>query len=255
MRFSANLGFLWTGMKLPDAIRAAAAAGFDAVECHWPYDEDPDAVNAALAETGLPMLGLNTRKGDREGDFGLAAMPDREDEARAAIEEAFDYGARIGAAAVHVMAGRAAGIEGAAETYRRNLSRACDLAAERGMSVLIEPLNERDATGYFLIGIETAAAIVRELGRPELRIMFDCYHVQVSQGDVLRRFEAHAGLVGHVQFAAAPSRAEPDEGELAYGWLLPALRAAGYGGHFGAEYRPRGRTEDGLGWLRAMRER
>ncbi|MCB1346732.1 MAG: isomerase, partial [Rhodobacteraceae bacterium] len=59
-RFSANLGFLWADLPLPHAIRAAHAAGFDAVECHWPYDSDPALVRTALQETVLPMLGINT---------------------------------------------------------------------------------------------------------------------------------------------------------------------------------------------------
>ena len=121
------------------------------------------------------------------------------------------------------------------------------------MTVLIEPLNRRDAAGYFLIGIETAAAIVERLARPELKIMFDCYHVQITEGDLLRRFEAHRDKIGHIQIAAAPSRAEPDEGEVAYDWLLPAIEAAGYDGFIGAEYRPRTTTDEGLGWLASHR--
>lgn len=252
-RFSANLGFLWTGMSLPDAIHRAHRAGFEAVECHWPYEEDSGAVRAALAETGLPMLGLNTRKGPDAGDFGLSALPGREAEARAAIDEAFAYGAAIGASAVHVMAGRSLGVDGAAEAFEANLVHACDVAAEHGMTVLIEPLNHRDAPGYFLVGIEKAAAIIERIGRPELKIMFDCYHTQITQGDLLRRFEAHRALIGHVQIAAVPSRAEPDEGEVAYDWLLPRLDALGYDGFVGAEYRPRAGTDEGLGWLARMR--
>ena len=73
--FSANLGFLWTERPLPDAIRAAKAAGFDAVECHWPYATPPADVLAALHETGLPMLGLNTSRGDvSAGDNGFKCV-------------------------------------------------------------------------------------------------------------------------------------------------------------------------------------
>lgn len=87
--FSANLGFLWADRPLPEAIRAAKAAGFGAVECHWPYDFPAAEVKAALAETGLDMLGLNTRRGDAAaGEFGLSAIEGRETEARAAIDEA-----------------------------------------------------------------------------------------------------------------------------------------------------------------------
>ena len=86
MRFSANLGFLWTELPLPAAIRAAAAAGFDAVECHWPYDVPAAEVRAALVDTGRPMLAINTRRGDvQAGEMGLSALPGREAEARAAL--------------------------------------------------------------------------------------------------------------------------------------------------------------------------
>ena len=110
MKFSANLGFLWADRPLPDAIRAAKAAGFDAVECHWPYDAMPGDVEAALAETGLPMLGLNTRRGNVGiGENGLAALPGRETDAQAAIVEALAYAKAIGTSAVHVMAGNSSG--------------------------------------------------------------------------------------------------------------------------------------------------
>jgi hydroxypyruvate isomerase len=107
-KFSANLGLLWTELALPDAIRAAARAGFDAVECHWPFDTPVPEVRDALGETGLPMLSLNTVRGG-EGAFGLSALPDREDEARAAIRQAIGYGSQIGVRNVHVMAGFAEG--------------------------------------------------------------------------------------------------------------------------------------------------
>lgn len=249
VKLSANLGFLWTELALPDAIATAAAAGFTAVECHWPYDVSPDAVNEALASAGVPMVGINTRRGDpARGDFGLAAVPGREAEAAAGIDEAVDYAAAIGCANVHVMAGRADGPD-AHRTYLANLTRACERGAGCGVGVVIEPLNHRDAPGYFLSGLEQAAAVVGEVGASNLGIMFDCYHLQIMGGDLLRRFEAHRPLVGHVQFAAVPSRAEPDDGEVDYRWLLPAMAAAGWDGWFGAEYRPATTTEAGLGWL------
>ena len=74
-KFSANLGFLWNDLSLPDAIRAAKSAGFDAVECHWPYEFETSHVKQALEETGLEMLGLNTSRGNPElGENGLSAL-------------------------------------------------------------------------------------------------------------------------------------------------------------------------------------
>lgn len=253
MGFSANLGFLFTELDFPDRIRAAKAAGFAAVECHFPYDTPAAEVNDALTETGLRMLGLNTVPGNvAAGDFGLAALPGREAEARLAIEQAVGYGAEIGAANVHVMAGKTDGGAAAEATYRANLAFACDLAAAKGMTVLIEPINHRDVPGYHLSRLEHAAEIIAGLDRANLRLMFDCYHSQIMQGDLVTNIRKYLGLIGHIQIAAVPSRAEPDEGEVNFPWLVAAIRDLGYAAPIGAEYKPRtGRTADGLGWLAA----
>ncbi|MEX2520818.1 MAG: TIM barrel protein, partial [Paracoccaceae bacterium] len=97
------------------------------------------------------------------------------------------------------------------------------------------------------------AEIIVRTGATNIRIMFDCYHLQIMQGDLLRRFEALQPLIGHVQIAAVPTRAEPDEGELAYDRLLPAFAEMGWKGFIGAEYRPKGTTDEGLGWMEHYR--
>jgi 2-dehydrotetronate isomerase len=251
IRFSANLGFLWAELPLPDAIRAAARAGFDAVECHWPYATPPEETRAALEDTGLPMVGINTIRG-AAGEMGLAALPGREGEARETIDQALAYAAAIGSANVHVMAGRAEGPEAHA-TFLGNLRHAARRAAPLGVGVLIEPLNPRDAPGYFLRSTGQAAEILRELDEPCARLMFDCYHAQVAEGDVTKRLEALLPLVGHVQIAGAPGRGRPDRGELNLSHVLAALDAAGYAGFVGAEYRPDGPEEAELGWMGALR--
>lgn len=253
MQFSANLGFLFTDRSLPDAIRAAHAAGFDAVECHFPYDTPAEATAAALADTGLAMLGLNTHPGDRAaGEFGLAALPGREDAARAAIVQAVDYAAATGTRAVHVMAG-VTDDPHAHATFADNLRFACDRAAPHGITVLIEPLNPRDVPGYHLLGADHAARLIAEIGRDSLAMMFDCYHMQITGGDLAMRFRALRPMIGHVQFAGVPDRGDPARGEVDYGWLLPRLAAEGWDTPFGAEYRPTGPTEDSLGWLTRWR--
>ena len=252
MKFSANLGFLWADRPLPDAIRAAKAAGFDAVECHWPYDTPARETKAALEETGLPMLGLNTRRGDvARGENGLAAVPGRETDARAAIDEALAYAQEVSASAVHVMAGFSGGPRARA-TFCENLAYACK-ATPKGVTILIEPLNHYNAPGYFLGLTSQAADIIREVGRPNLRLMFDCFHVQIMEGDVVRRFENLLPLVGHVQIASAPDRAKPDHGELDYGYVLPRLVASGWDRPIGAEYLPEPGAEPDLSWLMRYR--
>lgn len=253
MRFSANLGFLWADRPLPAAIRAARAAGFDAVECHWPYDTPAGEVAAALAETGLPMLGLNTRRGDvAAGDNGLSAIPGREGEARAAIDEALDYARSIGAGNVHVMAGFATGPE-ARRSFAGNLAYACEAAAAAGITILIEPLNRYDAPGYFLTTTSEARAVIEEVAAANLKLMFDCYHVQLMEGDLSHKLETLKPIIGHVQVASVPDRGPPDHGELSYDHVFATLVRLGYAGPFGAEYRPGGDTGATLGWLEASR--
>ncbi|MDZ5696061.1 hydroxypyruvate isomerase family protein [Chelativorans sp. M5D2P16] len=253
IRFSANLGFLWNERPLPQAVRAAARSGFDAVELHWPYAVEPALLRQALAGSALPVLGLNTTRGDPEaGEFGLSALPGREKDARAAIDRALAYAAEIGAASVHVMAGKTDHPDARA-TFIGNLRYAADRAAPMKTTILLEPLNSHDVPGYFLTDNALAARLIGEAARDNIRIMFDCYHVGRSGKPVLEEFTAHRALIGHVQFAAVPDRSEPDHGHVDYATLLPALAESGYQGHFGAEYRPRGTTEDGLGWLARWR--
>lgn len=254
MRYSANLGFLFTDLPLPQAIHAAKDAGFDAVECHFPYDVPAADVATALQETGLAMLGLNTWPGDKAaGDFGLAALTGREDEARAAIAQALDYAIATGTKAVHVMAGRTDGGKRAEATFRANLAHACDLAAAHGITILIEPINTRDVQGYHLSRTDHAQQIIAALGKPNLKLMFDCYHMQIMQGDLATHLRALLPVIGHVQIAAVPDRGEPDQGEVDYRWLMAHLGGLGYSGFIGAEYRPRAGTLSGLGWLNRFR--
>ena len=257
MLYSANLGFLFTELALPAAVRAAARAGFDALECHFPYDTPPDDLRAALDETGLRMLALNTWPGDRAaGEFGLCALPDRVDDARREIARAVDYAAATGMDAVHIMAGRTDGGTAAEETFVANLRHACKAAGAYGMTVLIEPINTRDVPGYHLSTTDHAERLLDAVADDRLRIMFDCYHMQIMQGDLAKGLERLLPKIGHVQIAAVPDRGEPDAGEIDYRWLLGRLADLGYDGHVGAEYKPRGAdTAAGMGWLSRLRAR
>jgi 2-dehydrotetronate isomerase len=250
-RLAANLGWLFAERPFLERFGAASAAGFDAVELLSPYEHPAAAVRAELARHGLQQLGINTPSG-REGESGLAALPGREPEWREAFARALDYAAAIGARSIHCLAGCVPPEKRpAAETaFVANLTAAAVEAGKAGLTLLIEPLNLRDRPDYFLSRVEHAADIVRKVGAPNLRIQFDFYHVQIMAGDLIRRFEAHLPLIGHVQIASVPERREPDEGEVSYPQILGALDRLGYAGFVGCEYRPRGRTEDGLGWAR-----
>lgn len=251
LRFSANLGFLWPDRPLLDRIAAAGRAGFKAVELHFPYETPAAETRAACAEAGVKLLGINTDVDNRPGGhLGLAAVPGREADFAALIDQAIAYAVEAGGTAVHAMAGRVPESERAAgtETLVGNLRSAADKAAPHGLTILVEPLNTHDNPGYFYSTIEPAIAVIDRVGAANLKLMFDAYHVGRAEGDVIRRLREFWDYVGHVQIAAVPSRAEPDEGELHFPAIFGVLEELEYSGWIGAEYKPRGDTNTGLAW-------
>ena len=105
-----------------------------------------------------------------------------------------------------------------------------------------------DRPGYIVATSDRCAEIITEIGHDQLRMMFDVYHVQISEGDLLRRLKRHFPLIGHIQIAGVRSRNEPDEGEVNFRTILAEINSLGWSGFVGCEYKPRTTTEAGLGW-------
>ena len=251
-RFAANISTMFTDRPFADRIAAAAAAGFAAVECQFPYEVGADELKSRLAAAGVKLVLLNTPPGDfGAGERGLAGLPRREAEFEAGLGRALEYAAVLDCRQIHVMAGvQPAGTDKAAclAVYKANLRLAVEAAARAGRTVLIEPINTRDIPGYLLNTPDEGAALIAELGAPDLKLQFDFYHAQIMRGDLARSFERHLGVTGHVQIASVPERQEPDRGEVNYPYLFDLLDRLGYAGWVGCEYFPAGVTEDGLGW-------
>jgi hydroxypyruvate isomerase len=106
---------------------------------------------------------------------------------------------------------------------------------------------------YLVSRSDQIVALLKEISEPNVKLLFDAYHVQIMEGDLTKRLERHRDHIGHVQIAAVPSRAEPDEGEVNFSAFFAALDAIGYGGYVGLEYKPRAKTEDGLRWMQTIR--
>jgi 2-dehydrotetronate isomerase len=250
-RFAANLGYLFSDRPLIERPAAAARAGFAAIEMQFPYEVSASTMKAQIEAHELVMLGINTALG-RSGDVGLGAIPGRERDFATLFQQALEYVVTIGGTAIHCMAGVVPPEQrpAADKVFVTNLTRAADLAREKGIMLLVEPLNPRDRPDYFLTRLEHAADIVRRVERDNVKIQFDFYHAQIAGGDLIKRFEALFPVVGHVQIAAVPSRSEPDEGEVNYPAIFAMLDRIGYAGWVGCEYRPRGKTEEGLDWAK-----
>lgn len=255
-RFAANLTMMFNEVPFPQRFEAAARAGFEAVEFLFPYEHAPQEIAQWLDQNRLVNALFNMPPGDwAAGERGLASLPGREQEFRDGVARALDYAQAMGTKRLHAMAGLLpAGAARAPhlETYITNLRYAAREVAKHGITLLIEPINPRDMPGYFLNSQAEAHAICAAVGEANLKVQMDFYHAQIVDGDLAATFRQHTAGIGHVQIASVPSRNEPDDGEVNYPYLFRMLDELGYDGWVGCEYRPRGRTEDGLGWFKAL---
>lgn len=255
-KFAANLTMMFNEVPFPQRFAAAAKAGFAAVEFLFPYDYPPAEVARWLQEAGLKNALFNMPPGDwAAGERGVASLPGREEEFRAGVARAIEYARALGTPSINALAGllpSGADRKRHREVFVANLRHAAKALAGEGLTLLIEPINSRDIPGYFLNTQAEAHAIREEVDQPNLKVQMDCYHAQIVEGDLSVTLRKHIAHVGHVQIASVPDRHEPDEGEIDYRHIFRLLDELGYPGWVGCEYRPRGRTEDGLGWLKEL---
>ena len=251
-KFAANLSFIFQEVEFLDRFGAAAACGFKAVEYLSPYDHPPDVIAGQLNRHGLVQALFNLPPGDwAAGERGIAALPGREEEFRASVERALLYAKATKCQLLHAMAGLWPTGRDRAEAervYVANLRHAADRLAAEGFTLVIEPINTRDIPAYFLNTTTQAMSIIERVGRPNLKLQLDLYHVQIMEGDLAHCVRALAGHYPHVQIAGNPGRHEPDVGEINYPFLFDLFDEIGYVGWIGCEYRPKGETTAGLGW-------
>ncbi|XP_030647682.1 putative hydroxypyruvate isomerase isoform X2 [Chanos chanos] len=251
LKFCANISWLFT--ELPEftlRLKAAASAGFQAVEAAWLYDSDIDELKKAKEQTGIEVVLLNTPPGDvKRGDLGLGAVPGREQEFRQGLD----------LAVIHLMAGRVpVGVERSSvamemeATFIQNLKHAADVLSKEGILGLIEPINTRITDPqYFLDTPHQAADILQKVDCTNIKMQMDLFHWQIMDGNLTQNIRRYFPLIGHVQIAQVPDRHEPDStGELNFSYLFKVLEELDYQGYIGCEYKPLGSTEAGLGWIR-----
>ncbi|SDR20073.1 hydroxypyruvate isomerase [Rhizobiales bacterium GAS113] len=253
-RFSAHLSFLWQELPFLERLVAAKTAGFPAVECAVP--EAPAAeMRRRVEDLGLAFIGINTSPGEEQGGrTGLAAMPGRESAFAANLDAALTYAATAGVKHIHVLAGVIDGIARpqAEATFLNNMETGIRMAEKAGVMLVIEGLNSRDRPGYFLSRSQEAFAIAARFASPHLKVMFDTYHSQIMEGDIVARLEANLSQIGHIQISGVPNRSEPDSGELNHREIFAAIDRLAWAGYVGCEYKPRTTTQAGLGWIKAL---
>lgn len=224
---------------LPARIHAAAAAGLKKVEFHMWNQVDLDAVAAALQATGVQLLSITV--GPRVGCVDRSKTGFITE----ALQRTIATCRRLGATDMVIAGGPALKDTSAAEQHGamvHNLKHLAPVAAEAGMRLLLEPLNTRiDHPGFFMASAIEGLDIVEAVNHPAVRLLYDAYHAEVM-GEDHREILKRAHLIGHVQVADTHGRHEPGTGTIDWATWLADLKAAGYRGDIGLEYRPRNGT-------------
>ena len=258
-RFAANLSMLFTEVPFLDRFKAAAEAGFDAVEFMFPYDFKASDIASALKDYGLELVLHNTPPGDwAAGDRGVACDPARVHEFRDGVEKAIDYAQALRCPRVNCLSGKLPACvtpEGARGALVDNLRYASEKFASANTGLLIEPVNSRTIPGFFVDRPSLGFAIVAEVGSPNLKVQYDIFHAQVMEGDLANTMEREWANIGHIQIADNPGRHEPGTGEINFPFLFQRIDALGYTGAIGCEYSPATDTAAGLSWFRPYKAR
>ena len=259
MKIAANLSMMFTEVPLIERILAARVAGFDGVEVQFPYEVPAIRFKEALERADMPLVLINLPAGDfMDGGAGLAAVPARQAEFDAALEQTLSYAAMVRPASVNILPGRLAqGVsrEQALATLVANLRKSAEAFAQLGIKLVAEAINPLDMPGFLINTPEHLDELIRLVDHPNFMAQYDLYHM-ARQGIALEAGVALlAGRIGHVQFADCPGRGAPGTGEVDFAPAMAALKASGYQGWIAAEYRPGDAgTAASLGWLAGWRE-
>lgn len=254
---SAHIGYLFTELPLERRPAAAKRAGFDAIEHPLPAALPAETMARILDAEGLVFAQLAAGFGNvQRGEKGLAALPGREADFRAALDAALDYAEAIACRLVHPMAGVVpvdVNPGAATNTYLENLAYGVERCRGRRVSIMIEAISPVAVPGYFMSDLAQAVAVTDTVSG--ISILFDTFHARANGVDAADFVATYAARIGHVHVADHPGRHEPGTGGIAFEPFLDALIAANYRGAVGFEYLPRSETRAGLGWLDGWKSR
>lgn len=252
--FAANLTMLFTEAPFMDRFRLAKEAGFSYVEYLFPYDFKAEDIKAELEQNGLKQVLFNIPSGNwGQGDRGIASHPNRVDEFRAGVHQALNYALVLGVSRLNCQPGKlVAGCSEADQwsTLADNVRYAAGVLQERGINLLLEPLNPFDIPGVLISRTEQAVRLIEELALPNVFLQYDVYHAQRVEGELVSTLRKYRSLIRHIQIADNPGRHQPGTGEINYPYILKEIDALGYEGYIGLEYVPAGGAKESLRWIK-----
>jgi len=251
-KLAANLSMLFPQIDFLERFAAARAAGFRYVEYQFPYALPADAIARSARDAGVEVVLHNLPAGDMaRGERGIACLPGREAEFRDGVERAIAYAKAVGCARLNCISGLAPADEIHFRTLVGNVRHAARRLGEVGIQLMIEPINTRSVPGFFLTHSQQAIDVLNAAGEGNAFLQYDCFHMQIMEGDLAATVERLLARIGHVQIADVPGRHEPGTGEINFDFLLAHLDRIGYSGYVGCEYNPRSDTLEGLSWAKS----
>lgn len=246
LRFSVCVEMIFKDKPFEQRLEEVADAGFSAFEFWGRRGKD---MNITLALKAALHLEVSAFAAATPSLVDPAARGGAMEELRRAASLAFDL------ACDHVIVTSGPALPGVPRDEQRRhmvdlLHEAAETAADADVCLVLEPLNQFDHPGTYLSSSDEGFAIVRELNSPHVRLCFDIYHQQITEGNLTQRIIDNFDLIGHIHVADVPGRHEPGTGEINYEHLFGVLRERGYRGFVGLEYMP---LLDARASLRAVR--
>lgn len=256
-KFCANLTMLFNEVDFLDRFEKAAKAGFKGVEYLFPYAWKKEQLVEKLGAFGLTQVLHNLPAGDwNKGERGIACIPGREREFQEGVGKAIEYAKALKCPQVNCLAGLTppnAPADKVRQTLIANLRFAAAALEKESIRLLVEALNSQDIPGFYLVRTSDILTLIQEVGHPNVFVQYDVYHMQIMEGNLTKTIQGNLDKIAHIQIADNPGRNEPGTGEINFPYLFKVIDAAGYKGWIGCEYKPAGKTEDGLKWISPLR--
>jgi hydroxypyruvate isomerase len=253
-KFSANLTMLFTDVDFMDRFEKASQFGFKGVEYLFPYGWKKEQLSEKLEKYGLQQVLHNLPAGNwGAGERGIACLSGREGKFQEGVGLAIEYAKALNCKRLNCLVGKTPqGVppEKVRQTLVSNLQFAAAALEKEGIRLLIEPLNDRDIPGFYLIHTQDALRLMEEVNHSNLWLQYDIYHMQIMEGNLTKTILNNLNRIAHIQLADNPGRHEPGTGEINFTNLFRSIDEARYEGWIGCEYAPVGKTEDGLQWIK-----
>lgn len=260
---------VFTSLPVEERLGRIAQAGYTAVElwhkeCTWNGRnltgpaKDTKKLKAALDKYGLAVNNMVLNAWDATLGGSLVNLEDQKLYLKN-LEDVIRFARSIGCNKLITCTGKK--IPGKSHKEQRDsiistLSEAVKIVEKEGFTLLLEPLNSYvDHPGYFLDSAKEGAKIIREINHPNIRLLYDIYHMQIMEGNILSTIEENIDIISHFHAAGVPGRHELYFSELNYPNIIKRIEELGYEGYFGLEYFPSMDSEESLKSIKELLEK